>query len=362
MHELSCTIFKNVEGVCVMKRKMNCLIAFLLVFISMGLSLSPCINAIAAEPIVIVIDPGHGGTNLGTNYLPIPEKTYTMIVATYMKAYLEQYDNVKVYLTRTEDIDVSLQKRAEFAQSVNADFLYSLHFNMSSEHTLYGSEVWIPSEGKLYSQGYSQAHEFLKEFTAMGLFDRGIKTRISQKSGEDYYGIIRQCALRNIPAIIVEHCHVDHENDAAYMESDEKLREFGERDARAVAKYFGLVSKDKNEDYRDYTPIAIPVPKERVWQDLTSPDYLKADLINYDKLTKYATFVLSSTEKESYLQYYSYSFDDGVTWSVYQPWKSTSDSMTIMIKTAYQKSEQIIFKVLNQYDGETLSNKVSLKK
>lgn len=362
MHALSCTIFRKVEGVCVMKRKKNCLMTSLLVIISMLLCLYPCKNVIAAEPIVIVIDPGHGGTNLGTNYLPIPEKTYTMLVATYMKAYLEQYDNVKVYLTHTEDIDVSLQKRAEFAQSVNADFLYSLHFNMSSQHTLYGAEVWIPSESKLYTQGYSQANEFLKEFTEMGLFNRGIKTRISQKSGEDYYGIIRQCALRNIPAIIVEHCHVDHEYDSLYMASDDKLREFGERDARAVAKYFGLVSKDKSEDYREYTPIAIPIPEKRVWQDLTSPEYLKVDLINYDKLTKYATFTLSSKEQESYLQYYSYSFDDGVTWSVYQPWKSTSDTMTIMIKTGYQKSEQVMFKVLNQYDGETFSNKVSLKK
>ena len=53
----------------------------------------------AAEPLVVVIDPGHGGDNLGTDYLPIPEKDYDFIVAMYMKAYLEQYQDVKVYLT-----------------------------------------------------------------------------------------------------------------------------------------------------------------------------------------------------------------------------------------------------------------------
>ena len=81
----------------------------------------------AADPIIIVIDPGHGGANLGTNFLPTPEKDYTMMVALYMKKSLEQYDNVEVYLTHNDDIDMSLKERAEFAESVNADFLYSLH-------------------------------------------------------------------------------------------------------------------------------------------------------------------------------------------------------------------------------------------
>ena len=106
-------------------------------------------RAAAAEPIIVVIDPGHGGSNLGTDYLPIPEKTYTMTVALHMKEQLEKYQNVQVYLTHTEDIDMSLKERAEFAASVDADFLYSLHFNMSLSHSLYGSEVWVPSTGKM---------------------------------------------------------------------------------------------------------------------------------------------------------------------------------------------------------------------
>lgn len=314
----------------------------------------------AADPIIIVIDPGHGGANLGTNFLPTPEKDYTMMVALYMKKSLEQYDNVEVYLTHNDDIDMSLKERAEFAESVNADFLYSLHFNMSENHTLYGSEVWIPSTGILFSQGYSQGYEFIKEFTEMGLFNRGIKTRVSQNSGEDYYGIIRQCALRDIPAIIVEHCHVDHANDIANIISNDKLKEFGERDARAVARYFGLTTKDKKTDYRDYAPIAVPVPSERVWQDLTPPEYVKASLIKYDKISKYASFTLSATDPETNLLYYSYSTDDGQNWSVYQPWKSSSGNMTVTVKMNYGKKDSVMFKVLNQYDKETISEPICL--
>ncbi|GFI21780.1 N-acetylmuramoyl-L-alanine amidase AmiC [Lachnospiraceae bacterium] len=315
----------------------------------------PSVNA--AEPIVVVIDPGHGGSNLGTDYLPIPEKHYTMIVAMYMKKQLENYQNVQVYLTHSEDIDMSLEERAEFADKVNADFVFSLHFNMSISHILYGSEVWVPSEGSLYSQGYSVANEFLTQFEEMGLFNRGIKTRIGSK-GADYYGIIRQCALRNIPAVIVEHCHVDHSNDAPYMES--QLKEFGIRDAEAVARYFGLVSKDGKTDYSGYAPLAVPVPTSRVVNDTTAPTHVSANLLSYDKTGKYATVELTALDAESPIQYYSYSYDNGLTWSMLQPWTKGNPTITISINMEYGKKENLIFKAYNLYDKSTDSNPIRL--
>ena len=106
----------------ILKRAMTFLLCVILtVSCISGFNLS---EAEAAEPIVVVIDPGHGGSNLGTDYLPIPEKHYTMVVALYMKEQLEKYENVKVYLTHTEDIDMSLEERAAFAAEVQADFLF----------------------------------------------------------------------------------------------------------------------------------------------------------------------------------------------------------------------------------------------
>lgn len=317
-------------------------------------------KASAAEPIVIVIDPGHGGNNLGTDYLPIPEKVYTMTVALHMKEQLEKYQNVQVYLTHTEDIDMSLKERAEFAASVNADFLFSLHFNMSISHILYGSEVWVPSSGQLYSQGYSAANEFLMQFEEMGLFNRGIKTRIGSNGKSDYYGIIRESALRNIPAVIVEHCHVDHIKDAPYMQSPEKLKEFGVRDAEAVARYFGLVSKDGKTDYSEYAPLAVPVPTSRVCNDTTDPLYVTANLLNYDQTGKYATVELTAFDAESVIQYYSYSYDNGLTWSDLQPWTKGKLTMTVSVNMEFGKKDSLIFKAYNLYDRSTTSNVIAL--
>ncbi|MCM1183796.1 MAG: N-acetylmuramoyl-L-alanine amidase [Roseburia sp.] len=311
----------------------------------------------AAEPIVVVIDPGHGGNNLGTDYLPIPEKDYTLLVAQYMKEQLEKYRNVEVYLTHAEDVSMSLEARAEFARQVNADFLFSLHFNMSLPHTLYGSEIWIPSTGTLYTQGYSAGYEFLAQFAQMGLFNRGIKTRIGNKG--DYYGIIRECTARDIPAIIVEHCHVDNINDIGYIWSADLLKELGVRDAEAVARYFGLTSKDGTVSYSDYAPLAIPVPAGRVYNDTTPPDYVTAMLIDCDRTGKYATVQLSAADSDSLLQYYAYSTDGGLTWSAFQPWDRTRETMTITVNMGYGNKSGLIFKVSNIYDRETMSNPLS---
>lgn len=314
----------------------------------------------AAEPIVVVIDPGHGGSNLGTEYLPIPEKNYTMAVALYMKEQLEKYQNVKVYLTHSSaDTDMSFSERAGFAASVDADFLFSLHFNMSLEHTLYGSEVWIPSEGQLYSQAYSAGNEFLMQLEQLGLFNRGIKTRIGSK-GNDYYAIIRECTARNIPSIIVEHCHVDNANDIANISTNEALKQLGISDAEAVARYFGLVSKDGKTDYRNYAPLAVPTPASRVYNDTTAPTYLVANLISYDKTGKYATVALAAHDDESVLQYYSYSTDNGKTWSALKPWTKGSEVMTVNLNMDYGKKSSLIFKVYNLYDLTTVSNTINL--
>lgn len=327
---------------------------------SMLSALLPVFETNAAESIVVVIDPGHGGKNLGTDYLPIPEKAYTMVVAQHMKEALEKYQNVKVYLTHTDDIDMSLKERAEFAASVKADFLFSLHFNMSLSHDLYGSEVWVPSTGQLYSQGYSAANEFLMQFEEMGLFNRGIKTRIGSNGKSDYYGIIRESSLRGIPAIIVEHCHVDNINDETYMQSPEMLKEFGVRDAEAVARYFGLVSKDGVTDYSSYAPLAVPVPASRVWNDTTAPLYVSANLLKYDQTGKYATVELTAVDEESVIQYYSYSYDNGLTWSALQPWAKGSPTLTVSVNMGYGKKDTLIFRAYNLYDRITESNVIQL--
>ena len=75
------------------------------------LALIPKTQAQAKEPVIVVIDPGHGGDqNRGGEVLPqYVEKNLTLQVAQSMKQTLEQFEGVQVYLTRTNDQELSLE-------------------------------------------------------------------------------------------------------------------------------------------------------------------------------------------------------------------------------------------------------------
>ena len=112
--------------------------------ISLQVNAAPRLQKWQNEKPVIVIDPGHGGDNEGTTENNHVEKNMTMITALSMYHELSKYDELDVYLTHTEDKDMSLKQRAKFASDVNADMLISLHYNASVDHNLFGAEAWIP--------------------------------------------------------------------------------------------------------------------------------------------------------------------------------------------------------------------------
>ena len=124
------------------------------------------------ERTVIVIDPGHGGENRGTIENGHEEKYMTMTTALAMYEELLLYEDVDVYLTHREDADMSLKERAEFAKSVNADFMFSIHYNASASHELFGSEVWVSSVSPYNSYGYQFGYEFLTDMRDLGQIGR----------------------------------------------------------------------------------------------------------------------------------------------------------------------------------------------
>ncbi len=79
---------------------------------------------------VIVIDPGHGGKDGGAVGVlrKYPEKRVVMNIAVDLMKELKKQGH-KVYLTRTKDNFIKLQKRTKFANKKNADLFISIHAN-----------------------------------------------------------------------------------------------------------------------------------------------------------------------------------------------------------------------------------------
>ena len=311
-----------------------------------------------ADNVKVVIDAGHGGENLGAQWDGRDEKDILLVVAKSMKEELEKYEGISVYMTRDDDKDMSLQERASFANKKNADFLYSLHFNMSEYHTLYGTEIWVSAFGEGYSKGYAFGEIFLEQMTDLGLYNRGIKTRLN-KQGTDYYGVIRACTEYEIPSAILEHCYLDRPEDAGRHETEEKLKELGRLDATAVAKYFRLSSKELGVDYSDYEVSEIPVPTEAVRPDLTPPEKCELSVLSVDEEKAELTFRLSANDPDSGMLYYAYSIDGGLNYSELQIWDG-EDAIETTISIPYGKQIKLACRALNGYDIEAETDIVSV--
>ena len=312
------------------------------------------------KPIVVVIDPGHGGKNLGGQYEDYTEKEMTLITAKAMKEELEKYEGITVYMTRTGDEDLGLDERCAYAEIMDADFLFCLHYNLSGEHTLFGAECWVSAFGENYSKGYSFACVEIDMLQELGLYSRGIKTRLNDK-GIDYYGILRHSVERNVPCVLIEHCHLDHENDKPFYDHSEKLKEFGRLDATAVAKYFGLYSEELGVDYSDYENVSVPVPSQVVAPDRTEPDICMIEVIDQNVGNGEVTVEVSAADYDSGMLYYTYSYDNGEHFSELQRWPDKSvDTFRFTMQVPPHVVPQIVVNGYNGYDLYTTSNMISL--
>lgn len=154
----------------------------------------------------------------------------------------------------------------------------------------------------------------------MGLYSRGIKTRLNDRD-ENYYGILRYSSEFGIPSALIEHCHLDHDRDKVfYQDGEAQWEAFGRADAKAVAKYLGLVSVEKGVDYSDYPQITVEVNEEAVRPDKSIPDVCRIELQNLDEAQGRASVRIRAEDFDSYIQYYSYSLDGGQNFSDLETW------------------------------------------
>ena len=66
-----------------------------------------------------------------------------MKIAKYLRDYLKEYSDVNVILTHNGSKIMSIEDRADFARSYNADLLISIHINSLENSSANGAEAYI---------------------------------------------------------------------------------------------------------------------------------------------------------------------------------------------------------------------------
>ncbi len=95
----------------------------------------------------IVIDPGHGGIETGAKgKFGALEKDVTLAVALKLRAIIERNLAFRVFMTRDQDTNVSLENRSALANNHKADLFISIHANGSPRKNSHGSETYFLSQ------------------------------------------------------------------------------------------------------------------------------------------------------------------------------------------------------------------------
>jgi N-acetylmuramoyl-L-alanine amidase len=96
------------------------------------------------QQVVVVLDPGHGGTNTGApGALPgLYEKRFTLALAGEVAQRLKSR-GIAVAMTRTDDRYLTLRERVQWANRQGAELFLSLHANASPDHAQRGFETYL---------------------------------------------------------------------------------------------------------------------------------------------------------------------------------------------------------------------------
>lgn len=160
---------------------------------------------------IVVLDPGHGGDAKGARYFNTNEKDVNFqILYTIGKKYFNKNTSeLKVYYTRTSDVDMTLNNRAAFAKKVGADLFVSLHMNASEASAAKGTEVYYSkNNNSANAAGLTSeilAGEFLTSINGViGSKNRGVKSAA--------YVVVHK---NTVPAVLIELGFLSNKEDFA---------------------------------------------------------------------------------------------------------------------------------------------------
>ena len=90
------------------------------------------------RPFLVVIDAGHGGIEKGAPESTINEKDLNLSIALKLKDLLCKND-IKIIMTREQDVNVGLIERTELANKSKADLFVSIHHNWFLDREINGT-------------------------------------------------------------------------------------------------------------------------------------------------------------------------------------------------------------------------------
>lgn len=176
---------------------------------------------------VIVLDPGHGGRDVGAiGVSGKVESEYTLQTVQILKGVLEQHGAI-VLLTRESDQYVPLTSRSSRSNIENADIFISIHYNSTPEH---------PTANGIGTYYYHDRDHHLANYVQKGLMettnleDRGV-----------HQGNLQVLRINHSPGLLLELGFISNQQEEETIQSHIFLKEASRGIVQGLYQYFSAV-------------------------------------------------------------------------------------------------------------------------
>lgn len=218
---------------------------------------------------IIVLDPGHGGKDVGAKGNGLYEKNVVLKIAKKTSESLAK-KGYKVYLTRSNDKFISLRQRTGYANDKKADLFISIHANASptkeKASSMSGLETFFLSPSRseramraanLENKSDTEEMNYFTKISFLNFLNRE-KIIASNKLAIDIQnGILKD--VRSVykindggvregpfwvlvgalmPAVLVEIGYISNKTDSSYFEKAEYIEKMSQGIANGVESYF----------------------------------------------------------------------------------------------------------------------------
>ena len=225
----------------------------------------------AKRPIIVAIDPGHGGEDPGAiGRRGTREKDVTLSIAKKLKGLVDADPRTRSMLTRDDDYFVPLGVRVQKARRVQADLFISIHADAFTTPTARGSSVFALSEHGATSAAARWLAQHENEADLIGgvnldgkdallartLLDLSQAAQIndSLRVGRSvldgigeihplHKGTVEQAGFAvlkapDIPSILVETAFISNPDEELKLRSDAQQRRFAASIHTGIKRYF----------------------------------------------------------------------------------------------------------------------------
>jgi len=180
---------------------------------------------------LIILDPGHGGTDEGAKVTTFMEKKISLTTALLTKKHLEEL-GYRVVMTRSRDIFLPLQRRVLIANKTKGSLFVSVHFNSSPSVEAHGIEVFYYDSKEMWR---TRASRRLATCILNRMIDQ--TEAISRGVKQGNFHVIRET---DMPAVLVEGGFITNREERGRLRDREYLDRLAVGIARGIDKYMKM--------------------------------------------------------------------------------------------------------------------------